>query len=255
MAGGVGRDGGAWGEDKQTARARGPLAPLSSLLHPPIVPPRSASPSPGFPWASVVLLALWCALAGVFIGRLLPALPLPGRAVLVVVAALIAVGVAKAALALRSGTRGAAAAPPVWSSRAAAPVTAPGAAEAEPVAVHADARGIVLEPATPGMLPAQRNVHLVTTAPGAVRGNHYHARGTEVAVVVGPALVRLRENDVVHDVEVPAGAAWRFTIPPRVSHAFQNTGDRPMVLVAFNTVEHDPANPDVFRDVLIEPPA
>ncbi|HEX6533018.1 MAG TPA: cupin domain-containing protein [Gemmatimonadaceae bacterium] len=125
----------------------------------------------------------------------------------------------------------------------------------EPITVHADARGVVVEPATPEMLPAQRNVHLVTSAPGAVRGNHYHDRGTEVAVLVGPALVRLREEGVVRDVEVPAGEAWRFTIPPRVSHAFQNTGKDLLVLVAFNTVEHDPAAPDVVRDVLIEPPA
>lgn len=128
-------------------------------------------------------------------------------------------------------------------------------ATVEPIVVHADARGVVVEPATPAMLPAQRNVHLVTSVPGAVRGNHYHERGTEVAVLVGPALVRLREGGAVRDVDVPPGEAWRFTIPPRVSHAFQNTGDDTLVLVAFNTVEHDPANPDVVRDLLIEPGA
>ena len=127
-------------------------------------------------------------------------------------------------------------------------------ARVEPVAIHADARGIVLEPARPADFPAQRNAHLVTTMPGAVRGNHYHERGTEIAVVVGPARVRLREEGVVRDVDVPPGEAWRFTLPPRVSHAFQNTGDAPMLLVAFNTEAHDPVRPDVVRDVLIAPP-
>ncbi|HEU4642517.1 MAG TPA: cupin domain-containing protein [Gemmatimonadaceae bacterium] len=226
------------------------------------------------PVPSFALLVLWSVIAGVFIGRFLPAIPLPGGVMLVVVALLITAGMVRAGMALGAHLRGQAvstergarataggaagtAAPASPPRHAAAPATAPAGrmAEVEPVTVHADARGIVLEPATPGMLPGQRNVHLVTSAPGAIRGNHYHERGTEVAVVVGPALVRLRESGVVRDVDVPAGAAWRFTIPPRVSHAFQNTGDRPMVLVAFNTVEHDPAAPDVFRDVLIGPTA
>ena len=125
-------------------------------------------------------------------------------------------------------------------------------ATVEPVRHHADPRGVVLEPIGPDDLPHQRNVHLATTAPGAVRGNHYHERGTEILVVIGPALARLREEGRVRDVEVPAGEAYRFVMPPRVSHAFRNTGSSPMVLVAFNTVEHDPAAPDLVRDVLIE---
>jgi mannose-6-phosphate isomerase-like protein (cupin superfamily) len=58
----------------------------------------------------------------------------------------------------------------------------------------------------------------------------------------------------VRDVDVPAGEAWRFTIPPGVGHAFQGTGDGPMVLVAFNTEAHDPADPDVAPDPLLAPP-
>lgn len=130
-----------------------------------------------------------------------------------------------------------------------------GRARVEPVVIHADPRGLVLEPAGPGELCAQRNVHLVTTMPGAVRGNHYHERGTEIAVVIGPGRVRLREGGALRDVDVPPGEAWRFTIPPRVSHAFQNTGSAPMLLVAFNTQAYDPAHPDVMRDVLIAPGA
>jgi oxalate decarboxylase/phosphoglucose isomerase-like protein (cupin superfamily) len=120
--------------------------------------------------------------------------------------------------------------------------------------MHADPRGIVVEPATPEMLPSQRNAHLVTTAPGAVRGNHYHERGTETAVVLGPALVRVREHTGVRDIHVPAGEAYRFTFPPRVSHAFQNTGTTPMLLTAFNTSAFDRSAPDVVPDVLIPVP-
>ncbi len=121
----------------------------------------------------------------------------------------------------------------------------------EPLELHRDARGVVLEPLGPDAIPAQRNVHLVLTEPGCIRGNHYHPLGTEVAVVLGPALVRLREEGEVRDLHIAEGQACRLTIPPGVAHAFQNTGTRPTVLVAFNTVALDRSNPDVVRDVLI----
>ena len=110
----------------------------------------------------------------------------------------------------------------------------------------------MLEPIGPDALPHQRNVHLVLTEPGCVRGNHYHERGSEVTAVLGPALVRYRDGDEVRDVHVPEGRAYRLTIPPGVAHAIQNTGTGLMVLLGFNSVVHDPACPDVVRDVLIE---
>src|SRR5829696_2715426 len=102
-------------------------------------------------------------------------------------------------------------------------------ATAERVPLRSDPRGLVLEPLGAAGLPAQRNVHLVVTEPGAVRGNHFHEHGTEVLVVLGPGLVRLREGGAVRDVRVPAGEAWRFLIPPRVGHALANTGPAPQI--------------------------
>jgi dTDP-4-dehydrorhamnose 3,5-epimerase-like enzyme len=117
--------------------------------------------------------------------------------------------------------------------------------------VHSDARGAVFEPLEPQLLAGWRNVHTVITEPGAVRGNHAHLRGTEISAVVGPALVRYREDATTHDAEVPGGEVWRFRFPPGVAHAFKNTGTRPFVLVSFNTEEHNPADPDVERVELI----
>ena len=54
--------------------------------------------------------------------------------------------------------------------------------------------GSVFEPLEPECLPSQRNIHVVVTEPGCVRGNHYHTRGTEVITVQGPALVRIRDG-------------------------------------------------------------
>ena len=114
-----------------------------------------------------------------------------------------------------------------------------------------DARGFVFEPLDASRLPGQQNVHVAITEPQAIRGNHYHQHSTEIAVVMGPALVRIREHGEVRDIPVPDGRAFRFTFVPGVSHAFQNTGTKPMLLVAFNTAVFNPAAPDVIRDVLI----
>ena len=125
-------------------------------------------------------------------------------------------------------------------------------ATVEPLAFSTDPRGLVLEPLHPDEFPSQRNAHLVLTRPGAIRGNHYHRVGTEVAVVLGPALVRVRDADGLRDHPVDAGRAVRFTFPPGVPHTMLNTGDAPLVILSFNTDPHDPARPDVVREVLIE---
>lgn len=114
----------------------------------------------------------------------------------------------------------------------------------------ADARGPVFEPLDAGRLGRQENVHVAITLPGAIRGNHFHRHSTETTVVLGPGLVRLREEEAVREVPVPEGRAFRFTIPPGVGHAFKATGPGPMLIVAFSTAVFDPMNPDRTQDVL-----
>ena len=116
---------------------------------------------------------------------------------------------------------------------------------------HRDARGSLFEPLDDHELTAQKNVHVVLTAPGETRGNHFHRAATEMTVVVGPCLVRLQEAGRIRDVEVPAGEAWRFTIPPGVVHAYRNTGAATMLLVSFASALHDPANPDTVREAIL----
>ena len=117
--------------------------------------------------------------------------------------------------------------------------------------IISDARGGVFEPLLAEALALQKNAHVVISGPGVVRGNHYHQKGTETVVVMGPALVRIRNDSDTGDIEIPRDQAFRFVFPPGVSHAIQNLSDRPNLLVAFNTVRHDPENPDIVKDVLI----
>ena len=121
----------------------------------------------------------------------------------------------------------------------------------EPLTPSRDARGFVVEPLSLTQLRAQQNVHVVWTAAGAVRGNHHHLRGTEVALVLGPALVRYRDANGIEDVEITKGTLYRFTFPPKVAHAFGALGTEPMFLVAFNTEIHDSERPDSRPDYIL----
>jgi dTDP-4-dehydrorhamnose 3,5-epimerase-like enzyme len=114
-----------------------------------------------------------------------------------------------------------------------------------------DARGLVFEPLDAAGLAQQRNVHVVLTLPGHIRGNHAHRVGTEVTTILGPGKVTYRENETVTAIEVPANETWRFVFPPGIAHTFENTGAGPMIIVSFNSVPHDPDNPDTYRDPLV----
>ncbi len=110
-----------------------------------------------------------------------------------------------------------------------------------------DERGTAFEPVGSEALPEFRNVHVVTTGPGHVRGNHVHHRTTEVLVVRGAARVAWREGDASDDriVDVPDGAFYRFRFPPGVPHAVRNTGTGEGLLVAFRDTPYDSGDPDV----------
>ena len=122
----------------------------------------------------------------------------------------------------------------------------------ERLKVIRDQRGFVIELLTAEDFASQRNAHIVVSLPGVVRGNHYHTKGRETMTVLGPSLVRFREHSGIEEVVVPDKEAWRFVFLPGVSHAIKNLGGEANTLVAFNTMEHDPANPDTHKDLLIE---
>ena len=117
---------------------------------------------------------------------------------------------------------------------------------------HSDLRGIVFEPIDKESISAQQNCHIVISKPGIVRGNHFYLYGTETIAVAGPALLRFKEGTEVYDFKVYSEQIYKFVIPPKVSHAIKNIGEKDNILVAFNTVPHDPKKPDVITDTLMD---
>jgi len=115
-----------------------------------------------------------------------------------------------------------------------------------------DHRGYVYEPLDADGLAAQRNVHIVFTQPGEIRGNHFHLAGTEVTTLSGPARVRIKSSrGEISTHDIPEGETWRFTFPPGVTHAFQNTGTSVLVIVSFNTLPHEPSGAGTTREGIL----
>ena len=98
-------------------------------------------------------------------------------------------------------------------------------------------------------LPRQRNVHLVVTEPGHVRGNHYHEARQRGDRGVRPGPVPIPGGGRGPRLRDPRRPGVSLPIPPGIPHAFRNTGTAPQVLIGFNTEPHDPARPDVVRVV------
>lgn len=121
----------------------------------------------------------------------------------------------------------------------------------QPIAVKSDKRGVVFEPIQAADFTALKNAHVVISNPGVVRGNHYHKVGREIIAVMGPALVCYQDGDRVREVKVPDKAVYRFDFLPGIAHALKNTGTQPNLLVAFNTVSHDPEHPDTVTEILV----
>ena len=122
----------------------------------------------------------------------------------------------------------------------------------ERLKTHEDKRGVVFEPIDDDTINSQQNSHVVISKPGIIRGNHYHLYGTETLTVMGPALLRFKETDEILDFEVPVEQVYKLVIPPKVTHAIKNIGEKDNILIAFNTVPHNPENPDVISDILMD---
>jgi UDP-2-acetamido-2,6-beta-L-arabino-hexul-4-ose reductase len=121
----------------------------------------------------------------------------------------------------------------------------------ESIVLHKDQRGVVFEPLVQDDLSVYRNLHVVISQPGAIRGNHFHPLGKELVAVEGPALVRYEQDNQFMDVNVPSNAVWKFTFPPGTAHAIKNTGENNIILIALNTLPHNQKKPDCRTRVLI----
>jgi oxalate decarboxylase/phosphoglucose isomerase-like protein (cupin superfamily) len=97
------------------------------------------------------------------------------------------------------------------------------------------------------------DVHLASTLPRAVRGNHYHLRRREAIVVLPGAKWSLHwdEGDgaVAQHREFAGTSTVLVLVSPGASHAVRNDGEAPLWLVAISSETYDPAE-SVTRKVV-----
>jgi len=96
------------------------------------------------------------------------------------------------------------------------------------------------------------DVHLASTKPGAVRGNHYHLKRREAIVVLPGAKWSFHWDegaDAAQHREFDGSSAVQILISPGASHAVRNDGDGLLWLIAISSESYDPAE-SVTRKVI-----
>ena len=88
------------------------------------------------------------------------------------------------------------------------------------------------------------DIHLASTKPGSVRGNHYHLRRREAIVVLPGTKWSLHwdegEGSPAEHREFSGKSAVLVLVSPGQSHAVRNDGDNDMWLVAISSETYDP---------------
>jgi len=96
-----------------------------------------------------------------------------------------------------------------------------------------------------------KGMHVVSIYPGQVRGNHYHAHTNEyLFIFTGRGMFYWEEEGALKERELN-GEPVLVVIPPGIRHAFRNTGDIPVYLLAVRDGEFDYGNPDIVRVPLV----
>jgi oxalate decarboxylase/phosphoglucose isomerase-like protein (cupin superfamily) len=97
------------------------------------------------------------------------------------------------------------------------------------------------------------DVHLASTKPGAVRGNHYHLRRREAIVVLPGTKWSLHwdegEGSAPQHRGFDGSLAVLVLVSPGASHAVRNDGERDLWLAAISSETYDPAE-SVTRKVV-----
>src|ERR1700688_763126 len=112
---------------------------------------------------------------------------------------------------------------------------------------HGDARGFSFSPPAAALdfLGQIADMHLASTAPGAVRGNHYHLRKREAIVILPGTAWSLHWDDgegtPAQHRSFDGSSAVLVLVSPGESHAVRNDGSAPLCIVACSSETYDPA--------------
>ena len=109
-----------------------------------------------------------------------------------------------------------------------------------------DARGFsfTAPPEALDFLERIADLHMASTAPGAVRGNHYHLRRSEAIVMLPGSAWSLHWDDgagsAAQHRSFDGSGAVLILISPGSSHAVRNDGTAVLWFAAFSSEKFDP---------------
>ena len=112
-----------------------------------------------------------------------------------------------------------------------------------------DNRGFLVENTDERIITRSKHFLYTSTAPGIVRGNHYHEHKTEwFCIVKGKCRfvtedikTKKREETIINDTD-----DILFRTEPLVAHAMQNVGDTEMIFLGFVNEVLDRKEPDTY---------
>ncbi len=95
-----------------------------------------------------------------------------------------------------------------------------------------------------------KDAHITELVPGGVRGDHYHVQRHEVLVIRHADRWTLHSDTgvatAVETTQFSGGGLVCVLVPPLCSHAVENTGAKPLVIVALSDVEYTPGNSETI---------
>jgi dTDP-4-dehydrorhamnose 3,5-epimerase-like enzyme len=97
------------------------------------------------------------------------------------------------------------------------------------------------------------DIHLSSSKPGAIRGNHYHLKRREAIVILPGTKWSFHwdegQGEATQHREFDGHAAVLVLVSPGASHAVRNDGEGELRLVAISSETYDPAE-SVTRKVV-----
>jgi oxalate decarboxylase/phosphoglucose isomerase-like protein (cupin superfamily) len=112
---------------------------------------------------------------------------------------------------------------------------------------NGDARGFSFSPPSEALdfLGRIADLHLASTAPGAIRGNHYHLHKRDAIIFLAGTAWSLHwdegESALVRHRSFDGSTAVMVLVSPGNSHAVRNDGEGTLWLVACSSEPYDPA--------------
>lgn len=95
-----------------------------------------------------------------------------------------------------------------------------------------------------------RNIHMTTTVPGEIRGNHYHAVQREILLVMYSDRWTLYwdfgAGTDIHAREFTGMGATAIVVPPNAAHAIRNDGRSAITIIGLTDLAYDASAPDVI---------